>query len=708
MDAFGTGRLSYTKEEEYQWKNEEGVTEPRTVKRTYYLDLGVITDISETFSKSTFATPRTSMSAENTFVMESGNSLILTIKFERVCPPIINDHIPNYIVSRDDMEYDPYANDEDGIGDYIETLPEGTDMYVVQGAIRINGSKRWSNNKWYREMTSAVDRWQMKTDGFQFAYIPDQNGDSMDNPYIPAYNYLNGYIKSLRRVYKAENPNKIQGTIEFHVGTMHLNANDVAQEALDSSIHASASAPFINLIATDLSTNKRFILHSTGGETSAGTSYLDSNTDFKITGGPNNPFEYLEFSANKYSLNSIRLEDNTTATLGARMNLELTVFAAQDERKDIASQSELETWKYIIHSATISSGGLYTKKYKVQAYCTESRLIDALVKEDISDMDVWDVIYGLMTGEFTSVTIFDPGSDLNKEGFERYIRQNVCVDENDNPVSPYGYKSGIRISVTKGMKAWNLLKLCAELLHAKVFFAAGHMYIVDYYRKPDGKALVSIGYVRTSEQEYRSRVLGTVSDISTSGSKFMYNFTTEGLAVEQVAEILKDPDTNSPERAKIGRWDSIALFGMYERPPGIDDHVTLDEKGYAEFRRFILDYQGYMPTPFSISMKEIARSSSGDDAYWRISFPPASYMTGFSDEVSGLTDLSYQPKTMLYTESATIDGKEVLLMKYIPSDVPRPPILALSSYTWDMWNCSSEYTFGEIEEVSLTSELNRT
>ena len=123
MDAFGTGRLVYTKEEEYQWVNEEGEMESRVAKRTYYLDLGVITDISETFSKSTSTTPRTSMSAENSFVLESGNSLIINIKFERVCPAIINDNIPNYIVSREDMAYDPYANDENLQGDYSCSSP---------------------------------------------------------------------------------------------------------------------------------------------------------------------------------------------------------------------------------------------------------------------------------------------------------------------------------------------------------------------------------------------------------------------------------------------------------------------------------------------------------------------------------------------------------------------------------------------------------
>ena len=710
MDAFGTGRLVYTKEEEYQWVNEEGEMESRVAKRTYYLDLGVITDISETFSKSTSTTPRTSMSAENSFVLESGNSLIINIKFERVCPAIINDNIPNYIVSREDMAYDPYANDENLQGDYIEMLPVGTDLYTLQGAMRINGSKRWSNNKWYREMTSAVDRWQMKTDGFQFMYIPDQNGDSMDNPYVPAYNYMNGYVKSLRRVYKAGSPNKIQGTIEFHVGTMHLNTSEEdTVTVLPCSNIASSAAPFINLVAIDTSTNKSFTLHSTGGTTAAGTSYLDSSMDFKISGGPNNPFECMEFSANKYSLNSIRLEGNIPASLEARMKLNLTVFASEKagETKDIAKQSDLETWNYIIHSATVSSGSLRTKRYKVQAYCTESRLIDALVTRDIVSMDVWDVIYGLITGEFTSVILFDPIMDMNEAGFTRYVRQNVCVDGDGAPQSPYGYKSGIQISVTKGIKAWNLLQLCAQLLHAKVFFSCGHMYIVDYYKTPDGDVLTSIGDVETSQSEYRKRILGTVSDIPTSGSKFMYNYTTEGLTEDEVIEILNNEDVDGPVRTLIGRWDSIALYGAYERPPGIDEHITLDKRGYEEFRRYVLDYQGYLPTPFSISMKEISRSLSNNDSYWRVSFPPASYMTRFSDEVSGLSDLSYQPKTTLHVEKGTVNGKEVVFMRYEPSDTPRPPTLALTSYTWDMWNCSSEYIFGEVEEVSLTNELNK-
>ena len=303
MDKTGTGRLVFTKTEMIPLNGNQG-SGYKEETRTYYLDLGIITKIEETFSKTTSVTPRTSMSAENAFVLETGSSMTLNITFERRNPTEVNDNVLNYVLGlgeKDNVNH-VYDNESEGKGEYIESLSK-EDMIPLLQVSRINSSKRWSNNKWYREMTSAVDRWQTKTDGFRFMYIPDQNGDYMDNPYIPAYNYVNGYVKSLRRTYKAGDPTVIYCTMEFHVGTIHLDTNNGIESLFEFSYIASPAAPYVEMYAKEELATNRIMLHSVNKEElSSEESFLDTSSDFTLSGGPNQPFECLEFTVSRYHL----------------------------------------------------------------------------------------------------------------------------------------------------------------------------------------------------------------------------------------------------------------------------------------------------------------------------------------------------------------------------------------------------------------------
>lgn len=126
------------------------------------IDLGIITSISRSYSKSVSTTPLVSLPMEQAFPLESSSQMTLSISFSR--------------------ESD-------------------------------------SNASWYNSLTQAMNRWQCKTDGFTLTYTADS-----DNPYVPSMT-VNGYIKSLTRSYSSEGPRLITGSIEFHVGTMYCSTS---------------------------------------------------------------------------------------------------------------------------------------------------------------------------------------------------------------------------------------------------------------------------------------------------------------------------------------------------------------------------------------------------------------------------------------------------------------------------------------------------
>lgn len=133
-------------------------------------DLGYVTKIRETFTKTTANTPIVTKKAEDTFAIESGGKMSISVELERINPK-------NGITSGSD-------------------------------------STKWTNGYWYQRVAEIVDRWQAKTNGCTLIYTP-----SNTNPYQPARNY-NGYIKEFSRIHTKGFAEKISVSLNFVVGTM--------------------------------------------------------------------------------------------------------------------------------------------------------------------------------------------------------------------------------------------------------------------------------------------------------------------------------------------------------------------------------------------------------------------------------------------------------------------------------------------------------
>ena len=205
----------------------------------YTFDFGVVTNISESFSKSCTTTPLASLPMENAFCIESKTSKVFTIRFTRVQP--------------------------------LSPSTTGAD------------SARWPNALWYTRLMSSLSRWQCKTDGYRLTFTP-----SGDNPYIapiPGTEGIDketGYIRNMQIQYDAGNDTVLSGTFEFHVGTMYVK-----------------SAP---PEGTEYRMQRNFQITMSNSRGQSPCILLGTNSDgteincidsYTMYSGPENPFEYI-------------------------------------------------------------------------------------------------------------------------------------------------------------------------------------------------------------------------------------------------------------------------------------------------------------------------------------------------------------------------------------------------------------------------------
>ena len=148
------------------------------------MDMGIVTKVGCTYSKSVSTTPLVSMPMDDTFAMETGASESYTFSFQRKHPGGISE-------DRSDTE-------------------------------------TMCNAAWYDLMTEIVDRWQMKTDGFRLRFTPlgNDNVESVD---------INGYVRSLTRDYRAGDNEVIHGNLVFERGTMFVNASRPLADSIPAS-----------------------------------------------------------------------------------------------------------------------------------------------------------------------------------------------------------------------------------------------------------------------------------------------------------------------------------------------------------------------------------------------------------------------------------------------------------------------------------------
>lgn len=283
------------------------------VGRKVYLDLGSITSISDAVTKQTGITPIVSKGMRNSFPVENGNSQTINVSFTR---------------------HDP-----------------GTTEYDTSNSTSLETTRKWSNAKWYKEVSAAIDRWQMRSNGCELTYTPNEDGDSW-----PGFT-IGGYIKSITRLYRNDYNEVITGTLRLTVGTMYVN---------DADLTGGVSYENMNIIISDKSVGRWFVLN-------AGTTYNCVNS-VEISAGPECPFEVATIKVPKKKLME---------------------FAPELENSIVASKNRLSMDMFGNHDMILEevrNGDTIT----ITAYCAAYAYTGATMLGKY-DGSPWDIIKNILT-----------------------------------------------------------------------------------------------------------------------------------------------------------------------------------------------------------------------------------------------------------------------------------------------------------------------
>lgn len=340
-------------------------------------DFGTVTGIQESFQKSGSSFPLVSMGAECTITIESKTSKVITIGFTRVQPS----------------------------------------SAVASGS----NSSRWTNAYWMQKITSSMNRWQCRTDGFQLEFTP-----ASDNPYVAPIDE-NGYVKNLSVSYSGGNPTKLKGSIEFHVGTMYISSkapsNDETSRAQD---------------------DFQVVLYSADGKTSypllgPNVNCIDSYT---IYGGPEAPFEYITLKVPKKEL--------------AQM---APALFAEGSPGIVAGRNSLAVNAIGTAYMTVSKVKLSDNKYTITAYCDAERIRGYTLSSD---------------GTFTPTSWIQRILSGDEYGV-KFSGDNLILQYDESLSNRVGM-----IIFKKGTSVWYVLQVCAMCVRARVFFADNKAFVVDF------------------------------------------------------------------------------------------------------------------------------------------------------------------------------------------------------------------------------------
>lgn len=490
------------------------------------VDLALVTKVTDSFQKSVSVVPVVSRSADFAFPLETGSGEELTISFERVNP-----------VTPDD--------DSDDTDD-------------------------WSNAHWYTSLIEAVDRWQMRTDGFEMDLVP-----SPDNPYIPERLGLNGYVNSMSLSYKAADNTRIRGSLTFSVGAMYIRNSRM--EPVTGPTGTTQDQKGYKVMMTDSKGLSWYHLLSEADD-------VDCISAYTLKGGLEQPFEILTMSIPKDKLNSVAPELVNDIVAGKN---KVSVEAVG-----------------VCRSMTVSSVKLSGSRYRVTAYSDAAKITGYNLDNDAQyTADKW-ILEILASGKY-----------------------GVSYTEGDTLVFRYAaepaYDTTEFIEFRKGTNAWRILQIAAMYMGCKVMFAEDRAYVVDLRIEGDqylsGSPVSDFDAIDLYDRSRSSPMYGKLTGEVAFGDEGEDTIINR---VDLTCKTYRDKDEtqtyNFSDRASVNMFGERGVTSL-----NIPELVHNPNDGYRQAEVFAQNYMDYRDEPqqsVSFTLKEVRKTTSGP--VWESTFSP--------------------------------------------------------------------------------------
>ena len=570
--------------------------------------------ISESFSKSCTVVPLVSLTIDDTFAVDTRTQKIITVSFNRVQP---NDGI-------------------DG----------GSD------------STRWNNGYWVNRVTAAMNRWQCRTNGFRLYFEP-----SDDNPYVAPFD-VNGYVKNMSIQYSADDPSRVTGSFEFHVGTMYVNTNRsnpsevTRQDAFSILLSDSNRSAYYPLLNDDLNCVKSYTL----------------------SGGIENPFEYVTLKIPKNRLTSVlpnMVDENGSVDIVAGKNA-LVINAV--------GQSTM----------TVTKCKLSSNIYTITAYCDAEKLRGYSISSAESNTPMgW--IEHILDGSFGGV-VFKGDSLI------------MCHESSADSIGSLEFREGTNV--------WYILQVCAMCIGCRVFFANNKAYVVDTRMSNTEGAMQECGlidlYTRSEGDMMYARVTGSVSlgdeGTDTIVNSLTINCTTNDPEADDPSELFTSSKTFTTNQASVNAYGKRSGGTLYmselmetseyvteeENPeagqPDPDtgepqgDMIEVTHDAISQASVFASNYISYRAEPqqsIEFTVKEIEYRNGG--ACWVPCFDVAARATRIQDTADDVS----------ITNSSDL-GSGVL-----------PQKLTLSTFSRSYPEGTTTYTWGVMASIDLSTSTSQ-
>ena len=516
---------------------------------------------------------------------------------------------------------------------------------------RVSSQHSISNAGWIEQFTAAVNRWQCKTDGFTMHYVPDS-----DNPYI-GERLEDGYIKSLTIRYTDESNETIKGSFEFHVGTMYVRNPNAGNASV------SRSNFLIQMSSSDGS--QWYPLLANVDQEDA----VDCVESYTLTGGLEQPFEYLTMEIPKNRLTSV----------------------AADLVDDIvAGKNSLLVRAVGQSTMTVTKCKLRNKTYSITAYSNCERIRGyKLQRGDAGSRTPFDWIMFILTESSNYGIRFTAGTTFH------YAINSNPSEETD--ILFFGEETNV----------WYILQVCAMYLGARIFFSGDSAYLVDYRSSShfisSGNPLETYGnlnlYETSTSDNMYGRVIGNVT-LGDEGVDTIINSLTvkcsNEVGVAQNSTQITEKDDSSIRTFEEREGNTLYMPNLVEveverevpPPEGSPEGTepTIETLVYAQAQVFAGNYISYRSEPqqsITFNLKEMG--ISGQAATWTPFFHNSSMATSIQDTVDDV----------LVTNGSAVDG------------TTKTQLLTLSQYERHYPEGYTAYTWGVMANIDLSSSTSQ-
>ena len=487
------------------------------------IDMGTITGWSNTVQKRGSGYPIVTQGMQNTFPIENGNSQSYTFNFTHY-----------------------------------------------------NGQNGETNAAWYAKVTACMDRWQARTNGCNIVYTPDA-----DNPYAEALD-LEGYIKSITRNYSNEFNEVITGSIEFVVGTMHVDDDPPA---------GAESYGGMYIIMSDSEQTNWYALYYGCATGDANTyEYYNCIDSVTISGGPESPFEYAIIRMPKK-----KLMEQIPNLYGDIKNYRNRIFMKLMGNHDMFVQ-QMDDSSNTITIKAYTNAQMYRNKVTEMTY--SGRPLD------------------IMNRILTDASF----------GYSIPVANIMCYYSTDNNSSV--------LSIPSGTQVYRALQICASMLGCRLFFADDCAYIVDY-RTPIGSMTSTNGLTIMSAGSIDIR------DSATFGARVFGDSECDPIGFDPVKNFARYKASDETTQA-VQIKESFNEYGTLDK--GMYDLPELTEDQCVTFCKNRLTYLCEPQRAMTFNVKEKYARAGQFGGSWASYFGVCARADTITDSsnketVNNLTDL---------------------------------------------------------------------